>query len=53
MLFGTNNLKNLTEENIFTDADINIICGIVIHAADFHGNAQIFEISKKWSLLVN
>ncbi|KAL4491826.1 hypothetical protein ABPG72_006081 [Tetrahymena utriculariae] len=37
----------------YSDNDLNLITNMMIHAADFHGNAQEFELSKKWSLLVN
>ncbi|EGR31394.1 hypothetical protein IMG5_110740 [Ichthyophthirius multifiliis] len=52
VLFGNKNLKQ-NDDKPFQEADINMITGIIIHAADFHGNPQPFEISKKWSLLVN
>lgn len=51
-------LKNYEEETLstpttYSDNDLNLITNMMIHAADFHGNAQQFDLSKKWSLLVN
>ncbi|EGR27655.1 hypothetical protein IMG5_191960 [Ichthyophthirius multifiliis] len=35
------------------EKDINILTGILTHTSDFHHSAQVFEISRQWSVLVN
>ncbi|KAL4444476.1 hypothetical protein ABPG74_016769 [Tetrahymena malaccensis] len=48
-----NNESECQSTTTYSDNDLNLITNMMIHAADFHGNAQEFELSKKWSLLVN
>lgn len=47
------NSETPAASTVFTDIDLQLLSSMIIHAADFHGSSQTFDLSKKWSLLVN
>ncbi|KRX00205.1 hypothetical protein PPERSA_10704 [Pseudocohnilembus persalinus] len=46
-------LTPLKEVDELNKTDSDLITGMVVHAADFYGNAQKFQISKIWSYRVS
>ncbi len=42
-----------TKEFEKSDDDLKLLCGMIIHTADFGGCAKKFDISRQWSERVN